>query len=306
MSSVLAAFRLVGWALGSGLPGGGPVAVVGGRRPLGWRAGGRRSVWSGGAFAGGDDRAGAGRDPLAELAAAVSEGGQEVGLEASAPAVATVGGVLSVGQSGLRRLGRGPVRDTVLEVTAVNSRGQLIRAGAPLVKNVTGFDLCRLLVGSLGTLAVLAEVVLRCRPVSEVEEWWVGEGADPLALVERLYRPLAVLWDGVRTWVGLAGYAVDVRDQAASVLGRGFALLDGPPEVPGPGRRSLAPAALRSLSGSGWLAEVGVGVVHGTVDAVAVAGRRRRLWSGVVDLHTRLKARFDPSGRLNPGRSVLP
>ena len=78
----------------------------------------------------------------------------------------------------------------------MSSRGELIRAGAPLVKNVTGFDLCRLLVGSLGTLAVLAEVVLRCRPRPETEQWWVGEPEDPFALEASLHQPLSVLWDG--------------------------------------------------------------------------------------------------------------
>ena len=242
---------------------------------------------------------------LAELASVVAAGGQEVALESADPTVATVGGVLAVGQSGVRRLGRGPVRDAVLEVTAVNSRGELIRAGGPLVKNVTGFDLCRLFVGSLGTLGVLAEVVLRCRPVSELEAWWVAEGVDPFGLAARLYRPLAVLWDGAQTWVGLSGYAIDVRDQAASVLGGDFEAVDGPPALPGPARRSLAPAALRGLTGSGWVAEIGVGVVHGSDAAAEGWPHAAEPDPAVIDLHGRLKARFDPTGRLNPGRSVL-
>ena len=142
----------------------------------------------------------------------------------------------------------------------MSARGELIRAGAPLVKNVTGFDLCRLLVGSLGTLALLAEVVLRCRPRPEVEPWWVGEGADPFALADALYRPLSVLWDGTRTWVGLAGYAADVRGPgrggARAVASAGST---GRPPRPGRsggrgrrGRCAALPGRARAPTGAGW------------------------------------------------------
>jgi glycolate oxidase FAD binding subunit len=245
---------------------------------------------------------------LAELRQVLAAGGQEVALEAVDADRATVGGILSVGRSGLRRLGWGPVRDAVLEITAVSGRGELIRSGAPLVKNVTGFDLCRLLIGSLGTLAVIAEVVLRCRPRPEVEAWWRGDGADPFAVAAALYRPLAVLWDGTRTWVGLAGYRTDVDAQATAFLG-GFEPVSGPPSPPGPIHGSWPPGELRRLAGAegdgaGWLAEVGVGVVHGTTGATPLSGRPAPS-PAVSALHAALKERFDPAGRLNPGRSPL-
>lgn len=250
---------------------------------------------------------------LAELAAATAVGGQFVPLEADDPATATVGGVLACGRSGVRRLGRGPVRDCVLEVTAVSAGGEVIRAGAPLVKNVTGFDLCRLLVGSVGTLAFLAEVVLRCHPQPEAESWWAsapGAGVDPFDVHARLYRPLSVLWDGTRVWVGLSGSRADVDGQAGAVLEPGgrFELVDGPPAAPGPVRRSLAVAELpglpRTAGRDGWLAQIGVGVVHCDEQA-AVAVPVRPASPGVAELHRRIKERFDPSGRLNPGRSPL-
>lgn len=245
-----------------------------------------------------------------ELATAVAAGGQQVALEADDPEHATVGGVLAVGRSGVRRLGRGPVRDSVLEVTAVTAAGQLVRAGAPLVKNVTGFDLCRLLVGSMGTLALTAEVVLRCHPRPPAERWWRSRNpADPFLLYQALYRPLSILWDGTSTWVGLAGHPADLDDQADSVLGSGFEETEGPPGLPGPARRSLAPRSLKELPrrippGSCWMAEIGVGLVHCDKTAAAAVPVRPAA-DGVVALHRRIKERFDPYGRMNPGRSPL-
>lgn len=247
--------------------------------------------------------------PLDELDAVLAEGGQRVSLEASAGA--TVGGVIAVGRSGPRRLGLGPVRDAVLEVTAVNSRGELVRSGAPLVKNVTGFDLARLFTGSLGTLAMLAEVVLRCTPRPEVERWYVGEPGDPFTLFAALYRPVSVLWDGTRTWVCLAGFEVDVEDQSKRVLSCGFRPAGGPPVLPNAERRSLAPAAVKGLPSrvgaeGAWVCEVGVGVVHCDTGCAASLGPVPPPSPGIVDLHRRIKQNFDPSGRLNPGRHVLP
>jgi glycolate oxidase FAD binding subunit len=232
---------------------------------------------------------------VADLDAALAEVGQTVALPAWEGA--TVGGVLAVGRSGLRRLGWGPVRDTVLEVRYVGADGAQVKAGGPTVKNVSGFDLCRLLVGSLGTLGLLAEVVLRTRPLPAAELWLAGT-ADPFALVARLHRPAAVLWDGVTTWVLLDGHPADVEAQARLT---GLTEAGGPPDLP-PHRWSVRPAELASVAGSGgrFVAEVGVGVVH-----CEAAPPARPVDPAVLDLHRRVKARFDPTGRLAPGRDPL-
>src|SRR3954454_22048892 len=149
---------------------------------------------------------------VADLDAALAPAGQCVALPDEPGA--TVGGVLAVGHSGIRRLGWGPVRDAVLEVRYVSADGELVKGGGPTVKNVSGYDLPRLFVGSLGTLGVIAEVVLRTRPVPACSRWFAGPGVDPFALVQRLYRPSSVRWDGTTTWLLLEGHPADVAAQA--------------------------------------------------------------------------------------------
>jgi glycolate oxidase FAD binding subunit len=242
--------------------------------------------------------------PVAELGAALAEGGQMVALDPADPGRATVGGVLAVGHSGPRRLGWGPVRDTVLEARVVSAEGQLIRAGGPVVKNVSGFDLCRLLVGSLGTLGLLAEVVLRVRPRPPVSVWLRGVVGEPDRLRRTLLRPASILWDGIATWVLLEGHGADVDAEIRS-LGPDFAPVGEPPALPDGGRWSVAPSALREvvtgLDPGTFVAEIGVGIVHTSTPAPAPV---YPVSPTTAVLHRRIKANFDPAGRLNPGRVV--
>jgi FAD/FMN-containing dehydrogenase len=237
---------------------------------------------------------------VADLDRVLAEAGQCVALPALS-AASTVGGVLSVGRSGLRRLGWGPVRDTVLEITAVLADGRLVKVGGPTVKNVTGYDLCRLLVGSLGTLALIAEVVVRTRPVPPAERWCeVPGGPEDVAA---LHKPAAALWDGTTTWVLLDGHPDDIDAQIAAH--RLVALEARPPGL-GDGldhRWSMPVAHIAGLPADGhgpFLAQLGVGVVQRATPQppppVDPAVRR---------LHERLKAAFDPTSRLAPGRTVL-
>jgi FAD/FMN-containing dehydrogenase len=229
--------------------------------------------------------------PVDELRDALAARGQRVAL----PPSGTVGGALAVGRAGVRRLGDGPVRDTLLQAHVVTAEGRVAKAGGPTVKNVSGFDLCRLLVGSEGTLAFIGDVILRTRPVPAASRWFAG-ATDPFELRRRLYRPTSILWDGITTWVCLEGHPADVAAQAAVT---NLDEVDGPPPLPEGGRRSLAPGDLSRLTGR-FVAEIGVGVVQTDEPVAPVAPA-----PAVVELHRRVKAVFDPTGRLNPGRSVL-
>lgn len=239
-------------------------------------------------------RCGAGTT-VAELDAALAAHGQMSPIDAAHPD-ATVGGVLSVGQSGIRRLRYGHVRDLVLEARYVAADGQLVKAGAPVVKNVTGYDLCRMLVGSLGTLGLIGEVVLRCRPLPAVREWFSSGTADPFALRRSLFGASSILWDGQRTWLLLEGDVAEVRAGRASLPGAWQPSVA--PALPA-GRSSMRPSELRSLpltTGTGWLAEIGVGTVHG------LARPDAPLAAPSLELCRDLKRTYDPYGRLNPGR----
>lgn len=227
---------------------------------------------------------------MAELDAALAEVGQCVAI----PSGGTVGGALAVGRSGFRRLGWGPVRDALLQARYVGAAGEVVKAGGPTVKNVSGFDLCRLLVGSHGTLGFLADVILRTRPAPSNERWYRSD-RDPFELLVDLYRPTAVLWDGAATWVLLDGHPSDVDAQVART---GLVSVDGPPELP-PHRRSVPPSALPRLAHgeqASFVAEVGVGIVHSDR-----ARCHSPMTPEVADLHRRIKHEFDPTGRLNPG-----
>lgn len=241
--------------------------------------------------------------PVAELHAALAAAGQRTGLPERS---GTVGGALAVGENGLEVLGRGRVRDTVLQLTYVSADAKVVTGGGPTVKNVSGFDLPRLLVGSLGTLGLVGEVILRTNPIPAASAWLAAEGADPFALLDALHRPSAVLWDGSRTWVHLEGYDADVaaeRDILARLGAGTWELVDGPPPLP-PHRWSLRPSDLRSLpdtQAGAFVASVGVGTAW-----VSTPQPARPVPPGLARLSARVKAQFDPSGRLNPGRSPLP
>jgi glycolate oxidase FAD binding subunit len=80
---------------------------------------------------------------------------------------ATLGGILATNTSGPRRYGYGTLRDYVIGISAINDEGHEFKAGGRVVKNVAGYDLCKLLVGSLGTLGIITRATLKLRPLAE-------------------------------------------------------------------------------------------------------------------------------------------
>ena len=78
---------------------------------------------------------------------------------------ATLGGILATNASGPRRYGCGTLRDYVIGISVVNDEGQEVKAGGRVVKNVAGYDMCKLYVGSFGTLGIITQVTLKLRPL---------------------------------------------------------------------------------------------------------------------------------------------
>ena len=239
-------------------------------------------------------RVGAGT-PVEELDGVLAEAGQRVNLPVISGA--TVGGALVVGRDDVHALGRGRVRDALLEAVYVNDDGLLVKAGGPTVKNVSGFDLCRLLVGSLGTLGLLGEVILRTWPRPATERWLSGQ-CDLTELRRRLFWPSSILWDGHMSWVHLEGHESDVESEAELARSLGCEPTDGPPPLP-PYRVPTGVLEAKQSSGN-LLVQVGIGVAYVSEPCPVPAPDQ-----AIVELHRRLKAEFDPRGRLNPGRDPL-
>ena len=102
-----------------------------------------------------------------ELTQILSEHDQQLPLDIPQGSRATIGGVVACNTSGPRRFGYGTIRDYIIGIRAIDGNGRAFAAGGRVVKNVAGYDICKLLVGSLGTLAVITQVTLKLRPLTE-------------------------------------------------------------------------------------------------------------------------------------------
>jgi len=136
---------------------------------------------------------------IADLAGVLAEENQQLPIDICHEQRATIGGAIACNVSGPRRFGMGTFRDYLIGMSAVDSEGRVFHAGGRVVKNVAGYDLCKLMIGARGTLGILTEVTLKLKPRPELfEAIWVNcdsfETIDKLA--ERMLtsetRPVAM------------------------------------------------------------------------------------------------------------------
>ena len=139
------------------------------------------------------------------------------------PARATVGGTVAANLNGPRRSCYGSVRDLVIGMKVALVSGELIKAGGKVVKNVAGYDMCKLFVGSLGTLGILTEVTLRMAPIPDTATTLVAAGALPkvLQFVDELSR--SALLPAAVTLMNSGALGAGQNDWRAAIRCEGFA-----------------------------------------------------------------------------------
>lgn len=270
---------------------------------------------------------------LGELRRMLAEGRQEWPVDA--PDDATVGGVIAAAPSSPRRLKVGAVRDTVLEAEVVTGDGRLIRSGARTVKQVTGYQIHKLVTGSLGTLGVIVQVALKVRPLPEASRTLRFDGGLELATRILGAVPAAagvlVTPDGVA--LRLEGWRAEVDEQEATAraVAEPIEAMDDAPfpasrpweERPVVVESAVPPSRVGSLeAGNAWGALAGVGILwaglEGPEDLAALRSSAREA-GGIApvvqgpgglgdelppapEVQRRLKEAFDPNGVLAPGR----
>ncbi len=281
--------------------------------------------------------------PLAQIEAALAERNQMLAFEPPHfGARATLGGAIASGLSGPRRATSGAVRDFVLGAVLMDGRGQVLTFGGQVMKNVAGYDVSRLLAGSLGTLGLLLQISVKVlpRPLREITLRFAMSEIDALRRMNEWGgQPLPIsasCWhDGVLT-LRLSGAEAAVA-AAARLLG-GEPVDDDAAFWQGlreqqhdffTGAQSLwrlsVPSAASAILLRGeqliewggaqrWLA--GGGDAQAIRRSVSAAGGHASLFRGgdksvgvfqplapaVAKIHERLKASFDPSHVFNPGR----
>ncbi|UVW29466.1 glycolate oxidase subunit GlcE [Massilia sp. H6] len=281
--------------------------------------------------------------PLAEIEARLAERQQMLAFEPPhfGPG-ATLGGAIAAGLAGPRRASSGGVRDFVLGAKLLDGKGEVLNFGGQVMKNVAGYDVSRLLAGSLGTLGLLLEVSVKVlpRPVAQTTlRIAIGE-VDAIRMLNQWGgQPLPVsgsCWYQDCLWVRLAGAgaAVDaavhgiggdfvqdcdafwasVRDQRHGFFAGEEALwrLSVPSTT---GALVLGGEQLIEWGGAQrWLRTgLDAATIRSTVSAIGghatlfrggdkACGVFQPLQPGIARIHQRLKASFDPANVFNPGR----
>ncbi len=153
-----------------------------------------------------------GGTPVVELESALNEKGQALAFEPPCHGPAsTIGGAVAAGLSGPARMRAGAIRDFVLGATLLNGRGELLRFGGQVMKNVAGYDISRSLAGSMGIFGVICEVSIKVPPLARSQATFAcGTSLDGALELLRgwLHADLpldASAWHADRLWVRLAG-----------------------------------------------------------------------------------------------------
>jgi glycolate oxidase FAD binding subunit len=164
--------------------------------------------------------------PLADIETLVASHQQQLAFEpigygpllGGAGERGTLGGTLAANLSGPRRIQAGAARDHFLGFSAVSGRGETFKSGGRVVKNVTGYDLCKLMAGSWGTLAVMTEVTVKVLPRPETETTVVVLGLDDAAAVRAMTTAMALPCDvsGAAHLPATVAAAIPMGDAIAS------------------------------------------------------------------------------------------
>ncbi|MHC8371546.1 glycolate oxidase subunit GlcE [Pseudomonas sp. MDT1-85] len=276
--------------------------------------------------------------PLSELFAALDAKGQMLPCEPpSFGEGATVGGMIAAGLSGPRRPWSGSVRDFVLGTRVISGLGTHLRFGGEVMKNVAGYDLSRLMVGSYGCLGVLSEVSLKVLPkprqclsisldidcahaLANLAQW--GQQPLPISAACHDGRRLYLRLEGGEGSVAAAhqrlggepmdsGFWSDLNEQRLDFFNEGLPLWRlslpnnlGPLDLPGEqlidwggAQRWLKSAADNIQSRALELGGHATGFSHGVSDTPF-----QPLAPALLRYHRQLKAQLDPLGLFNPGR----
>ena len=180
---------------------------------------------------------------LSDISALIDAKGQQLAFEPpdlsrllGAAHGGTLGGMVACNLAGPRRIKAGAARDHILGIRAVSGRGELFKAGARVVKNVTGYDLPKLMCSSWGTLAAMTSITLKVLPKPETEETLVIDGLDDVTAVQVMSQAMqsqaevagAAYVPGEAVYLRLEGIAPSViarRDGLARLLGRPVRIL---------------------------------------------------------------------------------
>ncbi len=141
------------------------------------------------------------------------------------PTSATIGVIVAANINGPRRLGYGSVRDLVIGMKLVLASGEQIKAGGKVVKNVAGYDMCKLFVGSLGTLGIISEVTVRMAPLPESAATLVAAGPLSSALQfasELAHSPLLPAGLSILNPSAAQAVGIEAASSSAAVWFEGF------------------------------------------------------------------------------------